>query len=237
MARRKRKLRAKSGEAEEHASDGRAALDRLTLVLTLVGVSVFAIFTGYLVGQYAIRWVASPLIVSERAADPGTRVVDSSGSSPSPVVLPPVANPAGDQGPSSGPAAAQAAQAGGGAPSPVPSSAASSAAGAATRSSGRAASSNTPSSPASAGPSTSSAAQGQRTIYRVHVGHFATRQEAQQAAESLRTGNPAVPDAWVLYDSASGEYRVQAGAFSSRQRAQEFVDQLVALGRDAYIAP
>lgn len=70
----------------------------------------------------------------------------------------------------------------------------------------------------------------------MQVGRFSTRAQASAQAEALKTGDPAVPDAWVLFDEAAGVYRVQAGAFSSEQRAREFVSQLAAQGYDAYIA-
>ena len=80
MARGKRRARRRAdetskeraaGTVKERVAEASRALDRVTLVLTLVGVCAFAIFTGYLVGQYAIRLVASPLITNERAENPG----------------------------------------------------------------------------------------------------------------------------------------------------------------------
>ena len=88
MARGKRRARRRAdetskeraaGTVKERVAEASRALDRVTLVLTLVGVCAFAIFTGYLVGQYAIRLVASPLITNERAENPGTRLVDDEG--------------------------------------------------------------------------------------------------------------------------------------------------------------
>lgn len=46
---------------EKAEKEPRSTMDRVSLALTLVAVAAFAIFTGYLVGQYAVRWVASPL--------------------------------------------------------------------------------------------------------------------------------------------------------------------------------
>ena len=58
MSRRAKKRR--EPEANESAND--RLMERVSLGLTLVAVSAFAIFAGYLVGQYAITWVAAPLI-------------------------------------------------------------------------------------------------------------------------------------------------------------------------------
>lgn len=211
---RRRKVGSKQAETQEQATGAKAALDRVTLVLTLVGVSVFAIFTGYLVGQYAVRWVASPLVVTERAVDPGTRVVDDSGSTTSPVALPPAASATAARGSPSTQAPPATAQAtAGGAPGAPQ-----------TR-------------PATSTSQPAATAQGETTIYRVHVGRFSTREDATRLAEALKTSSPAIPDAWVLLDHATGQYRVQAGAFSNRQRAQDLVDQLRAAGHDAFVTP
>ena|GEM_PF-3257166 len=260
MAKRKRRTRDHARQTRGNggpAVQARDAFDKLTLVLTVVGVSVFAIFTGYLVGQYAVRWVAAPLVVTQRAADPGTRVVDDAAPSQSPVVLAPTSNHSAGQGASRTSAATVAQAPAAGSASPA-SSHASSAPAAGSVSSGPANRSTAAGAPAiaavqsgqpnsaprasgaesgSSDGQTQAQAQAQAAIYRVHVGRFATRQDALREAEALKTGDPAVPDAWVLFDSASGEYRVQAGAFSNRQRAQDFANQLVALGHDAYIAP
>lgn len=56
-------------------------------------------------------------------------------------------------------------------------------------------------------------------------------------SETLKEGpSPVAPDAWVLFDQASGEYRVQVGAFSNAARAQQFVEELKARNLDAFIA-
>jgi len=232
MARRERKAAGKG--RREWSEKARAAFDRLNLVLTLVIVSVFAIFTGYLVGQYAVHYFAEPLIVTERPAASGTRVVDDSGASPAPVVLSPspaqTANQAASRAPaaSSGPAAGAAAQ-----QAPAPSGGAPAAPAAV-----QAPPSSSPAAGGQAAASGAASRQGQvaATVYRVHVGHFRTRDEAVRVADALKTGTPAVPDAWVLRDAATGEYRVQAGAFSSLQRARDFAEQLISMGHDAYIA-
>lgn len=219
---RARRSAKETAPAEEFAQGAGRAFDRVTLVLTLVGVCAFAIFTGYLVGQYAIRLVAAPLITSERAESPGTRLVDDEPS------VSPGARPAGSQ------------VASGGSTQPAATTpAASTATTASTAASGSATSSRTTASTAPAvSPSSTAATQAtsSRTIYRVQIGRFASRADATAQAEALKKGNPPVPDAWVLYDQAAGVYRVQAGAFSSEQRAREFVSQLAAQGYDAYIA-
>lgn len=251
MARASKKARERAKGKSRRAAKGAAAsgnsiveeagraFDRVTLVLTLVGVCVFAIFTGYLVGQYAIRMVASPLIVTERAENPGTRVIDdeappqaggaqraSGASTAAPAASTasstsaPAASTSGGQVPAASTARTPA-PAASTAPAPVASTAGTPAPAAST--------------PA-ASSSSASTSSSTRTIYRVQVGRFSTRAQASAQAEALKTGDPAVPDAWVLFDEAAGVYRVQAGAFSSEQRAREFVSQLAAQGYDAYIA-
>lgn len=244
MARRRRKSKDKAGEASQRKKGLRAllkgtqeeasrAFDRLTLALTLVGVCTIAVFTGYLVGQYAVRWVASPLIVTERAQDPGTRLAEDRAAAE-------VADRSLSQSPAQGSSSPAAS-------APVSSSAAGAdQPGASTASPAperpQPSSPSQPGQPAAASASRPSVqpqapAQAERaTIYRVQVGRFANRDDAAKVADALKAENPPVPDAWVLFDNSSGQYRVQAGAFSNRQRAQDFVDQLVAMGYDAYIA-
>lgn len=52
-------------------------MDKLSLIVTLLVVSVFAIFTGYLVGQYAIYWLAAPIVGEARQEPSGTQFVAS----------------------------------------------------------------------------------------------------------------------------------------------------------------
>ena len=245
MARRRRKSKDKAGEASQRKKGLRAllkgtqeeasrAFDRLTLALTLVGVCTIAVFTGYLVGQYAVRWVASPLIVTERAQDPGTRLAEDRAAAE---VADRSLSPSPAQGSSSPAASAPVSSSAAGADQP----------GASTASPAperpQPSSPSQPGQPAAASASRPSvqppgagAGRTRRTIYRVQVGRFANRDDAAKVADALKAENPPVPDAWVLFDNSSGQYRVQAGAFSNRQRAQDFVDQLVAMGYDAYIA-
>lgn len=246
-ARRQAKDASPAGEFTEEA--GRA-FDRVTLVLTLVGVCAFAIFTGYLVGQYAIRLVAAPLITSERAETPGTRFVDDEAQPSSSQGARSVGSQAASRGAttatsttSTAPAASTVSSSSGSstpsrasttapvASTSAPSGGASSASGSSSSAQATRASVSTTSSPA-----TSPTSQAARTIHRVQIGRFATRAEASAQAEALKKGNPPVPDAWVLFDDTAGVYRVQAGAFSSEARAREFVAQLVAQGYDAFIA-
>lgn len=247
MARRRRKGKGRAGESSRgkkgfwarlvgKKAEASRAFDRLTLVLTLVGVCTIAIFTGYLVGQYAIRWVASPLIITERAQDPGTRVIDDDQPQLSARSLsqPPAPSSSTESLPegttttaaTTTPAASSPPQQAPFAPAP----------------SGSQPAPSPPQSTVASAPRTpvepSAPAQPARaTVHRVHVGKFANREEAVRVADALKSESPPVPDAWVLFDNGSGQYRVQAGAFSTRQRAEDFVEQLVAMGYDAYIAP
>lgn len=59
--------------------------DRVTLALTLIVVGVLAIFTGYMVGQYAITWVASPLTETTPRLETATVPIQTA---PDPVTMP-----------------------------------------------------------------------------------------------------------------------------------------------------
>lgn len=205
MSRRAKKRRER--EANESAND--RLMERVSLGLTLVAVSAFAIFTGYLVGQYAITWVAAPLI-----------------GEPQPESARPEA--ASTQFREEREPAASAPATSARAVSPTPTTAQAPA------------STSTPAAagPASSPPSVAASSTAQSvSMYRVHVGRYAARGEAEAVAERLRTGRPAVPDAWVLFDQGAGAYRVQAGAFTARERALEFASELSARGYEAFVIP
>jgi len=210
LARKKRR----SEEAHD-PEEPRSPLDRLSLGLTLVVVSVFAIFTGYLVGQYAIRWVASPLGETPQAVDSGvqlqTRVETTSGTQSASATAPSQTEGAG------------------GTPSAT--------SGAATSTSSEPRANSSQEMERGSAQSLSPTTERERTtVVRVQVGRYSTREAANETAERLRTGSPPIPDAWVLFDQESGEYRVQAGAFSSRERADELVRGLRARSFDAFVA-
>lgn len=212
MSRRAKKRR----ESDENGRANEKLMERVSLGLTLVAVSAFAIFAGYLVGQYAIAWVAAPLITEpqgesarpEAASTPFREDVEPA-RDPSPVSTRPAVPP---------PAAAQGAAGG-------------------TSAGSAAASSSSPSGGPSS-PSTAASAPAQSmNVYRVQVGRYATRGEAEAVAERLRSGRPAVPDAWVLFDQGAGAYRVQAGAFTARERALELASELSGRGFEAFVVP
>lgn len=82
----------KKAEKNEKKDECRGFMDRLSLIVTLLVVSVFAIFTGYLVGQYAIHWIAAPIVGEAQQESSGTQFVDrsvgASPDSPSPAASP-----------------------------------------------------------------------------------------------------------------------------------------------------
>lgn len=152
-------------------------------------------------GQYAVRWVAAPLMEGPQLASEGVRFSESAADDPLPTV-PTQSRSSAD-------------------PSSVGSSETSAAPSA--------------SQPQVAMPSQSqAAAPAAPSTFRVHVGRFRQRADADSVADRLRAG--LAPDAWITYDQSSGEYRVQVGAFSNLDRANEFVSQLSAAGYDAFIA-
>ncbi len=212
-----RRARKKEVQGETESASERVR-ERISLGLTLVAVSAFAIFTGYLVGQYAISWIASPLITepisgSARLETASTqfREEESAPTAPTPASQAASASAAQPSTSSSGQASASAAS-----------------------STGTAARSAAPG--ATAGSGSSGASQGV-SMHRVQIGRYATRSEAEAVAERLRAGRPAVPDAWVLFDQAAGVYRVQAGAFTARERALELAAELSARGYEAFVVP
>lgn len=217
--------RARRKEVQEETESASERLkDRVSLGLTLVVVSVFAIFTGYLVGQYAISWIASPLVNEpiSGSARPEAASTQLREEGPAPAASTPssqvASTPAGQPTfTSSAPASPSTAS-----PAPSPSPVASS----------------TPAAPAGgSAPSGAGTASQSVTMHRVQIGRYATRSEAEAVAERLRSGRPAVPDAWVLFDAAAGVYRVQAGAFTARERALEFAAELSARGYEAFVVP
>ena len=206
MARKKAEKDAKKAK-KARKDEGSGLMDKLSLIVTLLVVSVFAVFTGYLVGQYAIYWVASPIVGEARQEPSGTQAVESSAPSTQAAASvasnPSQAQPAQTQTPQ--PTQPQPSQS----TTPQP-----------------AATSTAP--PTQSPPSPSQ----QPTVYRVQVGRYSTQSAANAKLQDLKAS---VPDAWVVYDAPSGEYRVQAGAFSSRARADEFAGELAALGHDAFV--
>ena len=229
--------RARKKEVQEETDSASERLrDRISLALTLVVVSAFAIFTGYLVGQYAISWIASPLITEpissarQEAASTQFREEEPEPAASTPQVA---------SVPAAQPSSSSSAQAGSSAGSPAsraPASPAASTSSPAASPAQPATGSGSPATGSSAG-SGSGAASQSVTMHRVQVGRYATRSEAEAVAQRLRTGRPAVPDAWVLFDQAAGVYRVQAGAFTARERALELAEELSARGYEAFVVP
>lgn len=240
MRRRGKKKRAP--EVDENGSASERLKERISLGLTLVAVSAFAIFAGYLIGQYAILWIAAPILDDPQPG--GARLEAASTQFREETI----SQPAGQAASQPAASAQAASNRSGQVPTAAPSAGAGSAAGSGASSNGAAGGSS-----ASGGPggtatavSAGSAASSQSgpagspqsvSVHRVQVGRYATRAEAEALAERLRTGRPAVPDAWVLFDPTAGAYRVQAGAFSSRERALEFAAELSARGYEAYVVP
>lgn len=188
-------------------------LDKLSLALTLVVVSLFAIFLGFLIGQYAIGWVASPPV--ETASD-HSRGDGSRQEAPIPRAQPST-SPA--ERPGSVPIPTPAVQS----PSSV----------AASRTLAPTEDKVEVNQPREAG----RASEERQTIVRVHVGRFQSRDTALELAERLKNETPPIHDAWVLFDQSAGEYRVQAGAFSSSARAEELVQKLRTRNLDAFLVP
>ena len=87
----------------------------------------------------------------------------------------------------------------------------------------------TPTAPDATPGRTSSGAEGETVaaepeLWRVRVGSFAVREEAEAALQDLRDF---VPEAFVVRD---GVYRLQAGAFAERDRAEALADDLAKRG-------
>lgn len=72
----------------------------------------------------------------------------------------------------------------------------------------------------SAAPPTPAAQPPREPLYRVHVGPFATRQEAVAASGKL------LAEGYPTYVAADRPYRVQVGAFSRRESAERLVAEL-----------
>lgn len=210
MARRKRQ---RDGDEERAAQSEEVEkspwADRLSLAATLIVVAVFAIFTGYLVGQYAVHWLASPILGEAREESPGTRVVSSNSVTPS-------SSSSTESGASTNSTTTMTSTTSSTSSGPT----------------GGASSGQTVTTSVSASPPPLSSQTAQSTIYRVQVGRFGTQEDAARLVGALQAQ---APDAWVVYDRTSGEYRVQAGAFSSKERADEFAATLARLGHDAYV--
>lgn len=66
-------------------------------------------------------------------------------------------------------------------------------------------------------------------LWRVRLGKFATREEAEVALVKVRE---IVPQAYVIY---ADQYQIQAGAFSERSRAVAFLNELAGLNLTAEI--
>ncbi len=185
------------------AREPRSAMDKLSLALTLVAVGAFAIFTGYLVGQYAVGWVSAPL--------GETPVLEESATSIEEIVPPTASQEGNDPEPSS---------------ASVPTGASPTGAPTERRPTTESSTNVTTGTASSGAQATTSTAGTEPRVFRVQVGHYQTRDAAVAAADALKTGTPPIPDAWVSYDQSSREYRVQVGAFSEAERANQLAQEL-----------
>jgi cell division protein FtsN len=83
--------------------------------------------------------------------------------------------------------------------------------------------------PAAKPPQTAAAPSG--TMYRVVVGSFDTKQEAQDVAENIRA------DGFPVYMyTADGKYRLQIGAFKSKALATSLMTKATEYGYNAFIS-
>src|SRR5438876_980204 len=85
-----------------------------------------------------------------------------------------------------------------------------------------------------AGPATSPAKPGRETgvLYRVQVGAYISRENAEARAAKLRE------EGFDAYVTQSGTlYKVQVGAFAIRENAERLAAQLKAAGYEVLIAP
>lgn len=90
---------------------------------------------------------------------------------------------------------------------------------------------NTGSNPAS-GTATTSTSESE-VLYRVRVGAFATREEAEPVLEPLtETG---FPDAYIVKSDDGAAYHIQVGAFSTHNSAFEVEERLRSAGFAVYI--
>lgn len=211
----------------------RTFFERFSLFLTLIIVSAFAIFAGYIVGQWATTDETTPLTIVDATEEDHPLVLSESTSDKennapsSATTIPPVTEatlPAtGPVTPSETPAERQASPPQSEAPSRTPVT---------PRTQTPSDNASPPVSEATPQPSAASTPE----LYRVRVGAFKTRDEAESEMTAVKSADPPITDAFVTFDSGNSVFRVQVGSFRSLDGAKEMADHMKKQGFDAIVA-